>query len=315
MGHLISVDMGGTTIRAALFQPEGDTPVLTRRTSTAVGPSVEANICKVIRAVWPVGETVAAIGVAAPGPIDGQRGVVFRPPNIPGWDQFPLRQYLEEEFKVMVMVANDANMAAYGEWKNGAGRGYDHLLYLTISTGIGGGIITGGKLLVGAQGMAAELGHVTIDPSGPCCPCGIKGHLEAYASGPSIARYLKEQISSGRSTALARETEITPELIAKAAKKGDKLSIEAFSNAGCALGKALAGFLHIFNPSIIIFGGGVSQSMELFMPALQDSLARHVLSPKYLEGLKLVHAGLGDNTGVTGMMTFLRHNYRGAYAA
>ncbi|MHB8819570.1 MAG: ROK family protein, partial [Bellilinea sp.] len=143
------------------------------------------------------------IVVAVPGYLDINTGVIFEAPNVPGWIDLPLRDLLEEEFHTRVLLGNDANLAAIGEWRYGAGIGYDNLLYLTISTGIGGGAIINGKLMTGARGLAGEFGHFTIVPNGPLCGCGHRGHLEAVASGTAIAKYVSERIALGAESSLS----------------------------------------------------------------------------------------------------------------
>ncbi len=148
---------------------------------------------------------VRAIGVAVPGPLDPVTGVVSFTANIPDWENFPLKDKLEAHFNVPAAVGNDANMAALGEWKYGAGIGHQNLIYITISTGIGSGIISDGRLLLGHRGLAGELGHITVIPeNGPMCGCGKRGHLEAVASGTGIARYVAEQLANGRTSMLQR---------------------------------------------------------------------------------------------------------------
>ena len=189
-------------------------------------------LVKLIVSVWPASEPVAGIGVAAPGPVDPYQGIVLSAPNIPAWVNLPLASLLHERFGVPVSVGNDANMAALGEWKYGAGKGHRHLVYLTVSTGIGGGVIMDNRLLLGYHGLAAELGHITVEPGGPLCSCGQRGHLEALASGPAIARWVQAEIAQGAVSTLSTENPFTTKQIAEAARGGDDLAIRAFGRAG-----------------------------------------------------------------------------------
>jgi glucokinase len=189
---------------------------------------------------------------------------------------------------VPVHLDNDANLACLGEWKYGAGQGHSNVLYLTISTGIGGGVISHDRLLQGFHGLAAELGHVILDPDGPVCSCRISRHLEAFASGPAIARYVNERLAAGANSSLRAGSGLTARQVSEAAGQGDALAIEAFGRAGEYLGIAAANFLHTFNPSILIFGGGVSQVGDLLFKPFEQVLQR---VPSPLHGKPCHHAG------------------------
>jgi glucokinase len=254
-----------------------------------------------IDSVWPA-EEVAAISVACPGPLNPLEGLIISTPNIPAWVNFPLVQKLEQRYHVPTFLDNDANLAALGEWRYGAGRGHKNVLFLTISTGIGGGVISDDQLLSGARGMAAELGHITVLPGGPLCSCGRHGHLEAIASGTGIARYVQDRVDAGQPSSLLGGPKVTARMIAQAAQAGDALSREAFTYAGEFLGQAVADFLHMFNPSIVIFGGGVSQSGALLFDPMKTSLEKHVMDPAYLRELSITTAQLGDSAGLLGSL-------------
>jgi glucokinase len=301
MGNIVAVDIGGTQIRAALFSANSTEPLKHKRIPTHVpGGDPFERLVMAIASVLPE-DGVEAISVAAPGPLDPQTGIVISTPNIPGWVEYPLVDKLVERFHVPTYLGNDANLAALGEWRYGAGQGYHDVLYITISTGIGGGVISHDQLLLGARGLAAELGHITVLSDGPLCSCGQRGHLEAIASGPSIAAYVNEQLAAGRKSTL-QPGSLTGREVAEAAQNGDELAREAFIRAGEYLGQALADFLHMFDPSIVILGGGVSQSGSLFIETLQDSTRRHVMDQNFLKGLVITTAKLGDNAGLIGAL-------------
>jgi glucokinase len=303
MPHWIALDIGGTTLRAACYSPDNLTPAHLRKIpAQPAGPDTLPNIIELVRSVWPAGQTIAGIGVAAPGPVDPYAGVVLIAPSLPGWENLPLRQILSEALGTPVYVGNDANVAALGEWVYGAGQGHQDLIYLTISTGIGGGIIANGQLLLGANGLAGELGHVTVLPDGPLCSCGRRGHLEALASGPSIARWVEEQLQQGTSSGLPRAAHLSARQIALAAQAGDSLAGAAFERAGAFLGEALAIFINIFNPSAVILGGGVALSGELLFAPIRKILKRQVYSHHFLDKLKLTSAALGDEAGLLGAL-------------
>jgi glucokinase len=301
MGIYIAVDIGGTQMRAAAFPHQGYEPLQIKRIATQTpGYSTSERLITLIEDVIPSGEQITAIGVAAPGPLDPTTGVIFETPNIPTLHHFPLTGYLSEHFKKPVFLDNDANLAALGEWTAGAGQGHQHLIYLTISTGIGSGIIIAGHLLRGEQGLAPELGHTTVLPSGPLCGCGHHGHLEAVASGPAITRWAQQALEAGTASLLSKMQPLTAKIVAEAAAQGDKLAKDAYERAGTFIGQALADFVHIFNPSIIIFGGGVSRSGDLILSPIKKTLQKHVISPHHIKNLAITTAELGDNAGLIG---------------
>lgn len=308
MSLTIAIDIGGTHIRVAAYEPDSATPIAQHKTkSLATMPGTYDRLVKAIEFIWQAGN-VEAIGIASPGPLDPHSGVIHDTPNIPEWKNFPLGPKLSEHFGVPVRLDNDANMAGLAEWQFGAGRGHHDLVYLTISTGIGGGVISNNHLLQGYRGMGGELGHMLIDPSGPLCGCGHRGHIESFSSGPAIARYVREQIDAGRKTSLQADPNLSAAQVADAALKGDPLAISAFSRAGDYLGIAVANFLAIFNPSILVFGGGVSQVGDLLFKPFEESLRKHIFHPHYLDDLIIAKAALGDDAGLLGALALARMN-------
>jgi len=306
MSHTIAVDIGGTQIRVAVYEPDSIKPIAHQRTrSLASEPGVYDRLAKAIESVWPQG-SVGAIGIASPGPLDPHTGVILATPNIPEWQNFPLTSKLSEHFSVPAYLDNDANMAGLAEWQFGAGQGHQDVIYITISTGIGGGVITNGCLLQGFHGMGAELGHITIDPDGPICGCGQRGHVESFSSGPSIARYVMEQLKARQKSLLQTQSNLSAAHIAEAAREGDALAISAFERAGHYLGIGVANYLAIFNPSILIFGGGVSQVGDLLFQPFEQSLRKHTFHPHYLDDLVITKAALGDDAGLLGALALAR---------
>ena len=302
----IAIDIGGTHIRVAAYEPNSTTPVAHHRTKTlAQTPGVYDRLAEAIQHVWQEGQ-VTAIGIASPGPLDPHTGVILDTPNIPEWKDFPLVDKLTEQFGVPVYLDNDANMAGLAEWQYGAGKGHHDLVYLTISTGIGGGVISNDQLLQGFRGMGAELGHVLVDPNGPLCGCGKPGHIESFSSGPSIVRYFNEQLKAGKESSLQSHPNLGTAQIAETALTGDTLAISAFNNAGYYLGIAVANFLAIFDPSILIFGGGVSQAGDLLFKPFEESLRQHVFHPHYMDDLVITKAALGDDAGLLGALALAR---------
>ena len=307
MSIRIAVDLGGTHIRAASYRPEEIIPLKHHKIRTrSKDATIFERLLGLIERVTLAEETLDAIGIAAPGPLNPRTGVILDTPNIDGWDNFPIVEKLEAHFHVPVYLGNDANLAVLGEWRYGAGRGHEHLLYLTISTGVGGGVISAGHLLEGVDGLGAELGHVTVLADGPLCGCGHRGHLEALSSGTAIAKYVEEQLKDkSTESSLRSSTNRSAEAIALAAQNGDKLAQSAFNRAGKYLGIGVASFLHIFNPSVLIFGGGVSMSGDLLFKPFHASLKEHIFGLSYLENLKITTAALGDDAGLLGALALV----------
>jgi len=302
----VAIDIGGTHIRTAAYEPNSQTPIAHHRAkSLAHQPGVYDRLVAAVEKVWQK-DNVSAIGIASPGPLDPYTGIILDTPNIPEWVNFPLAPKLSEHFGVPVHLDNDANLAAVAEWQYGAGKGHHDLIYLTISTGIGGGVISSGNLIEGFHGMGGELGHMLIDPDGPPCGCGKNGHIEAFSSGPSIVRYVNEQLNTGEKSSLQADPNLSAAQVADAALKGDALAISAFSRAGDYLGIAVANFLAIFNPSILVFGGGVSQVGDLLFKPFEESLRKNIFHPHYLDDLVIAKAALGDDAGLLGALALAR---------
>ena len=301
MRTIVSIDIGGTRLRAAAYKQDQFQPISQKRIETkAKEPNAFGRLINLLEDIWPKNENVDAIGVSSPGPVDPHTGVIMVTPNIKEWRDFPITAKLTDHFGIPAYLDNDANLAGLAEWKFGAGRGHHNVLYLTVSTGVGGGVIINDQLLQGHHGLAAELGHTTIQADGPLCGCGQPGHLESFSSGTGIERFVAEQLKAGRESLLQPDKKNSAHAISEAAKQGDALSIEAYQNAGKYLGIGVANFLHAFDPSIVIFGGGVSQSGPLLFDSFHVSLKERVIHSRYLEGLVITRAELGDDSGLLG---------------
>ncbi len=298
--NYIVADVGGTHIRAACFPTQSPKPTTIKRILTQGQGSPHERLIKLIGSLIPDDEEISAIAVAAPGPCEPIEGIIYEAPNIPGWTNLPLKKLIQEHFNIPVAIGNDANLAALGEWRYGAGIGHHHLVYITVSTGIGAGVIINDQLLLGYHGLAAELGHTTVIPDGPLCGCGKKGHLEAVTSGPAIARWAEQELKRGVPSSLPMDKLITAKDVSLAATQGDKLSQDALARAGTYLGIAIADLLHVFNPSIVIIGGGVSRCGEAILSPIRAAMIDHVISPKYLDGLTVTACSLGDEVGLIG---------------
>jgi glucokinase len=247
-------------------------------------------------------EDLLGLGAGAPGPLDPATGVVFEPPNLEGWRDVPLAALLAEAIGIPAFIENDANAAAVGEAWVGAGAGVSDLIYITVSTGIGGGLIFGGELYHGTSGTAGEIGHMTIEPDGPTCTCGRRGHLEILASGTAIGRMATEAVVAGRPSTLSAlpRGEITAAAVAEAAAAGDVLAIEVYARAGGYIGVAAASLVNVLNPQMIVFGGGVSKAGELLLAPVRQAVRERAFE-RPAEAVRIVPVALGDDVGVVGV--------------
>jgi len=303
MDTYIAVDIGGTQLRAGVY-PAGETkPIATRRIPTQGKDQQPVDrVLDLIASVWPAQHEVKGIGMAAPGPTNSRLGIIYRAPNIPGWENLPLVNIAHDRFRVPVRLGNDANLAALGEWAYGSARGFSHVLYITVSTGIGGGIIDNGRLVEGVNGLAGEIGHITVQADGPLCGCGHRGHLESYASGTAIARYVGEQLALGVPSSLSDIPNPSARDVSLAAENGDPLAKTALARAGTYLGHGIADFLHVFNPAIIVLGGGVARSGSLLIEPMRLAITERIIAPEYMHGLTIVQGALGDDGGLLGAL-------------
>ena len=216
-------------MRAAVYQDDQREAVTQKRIKTnANEPDTFGRLLKLVEDVMPRDGKVDAIGASCPGPVDPKTGVIMFTPNIKEWRDFPFAAKLMKSFGVPTYVDNDANLAGLAEWKFGAARGHHNVLYLTVSTGVGGGVIINDRLLQGSHGLAAELGHTTVQADGPVCGCGQRGHLESFSSGTGIERFVADQLKAGRESILRADKKNSARDISDAAKQGDALSIEAY---------------------------------------------------------------------------------------
>ncbi len=297
---IVAVDLGATWIRAGRVSPDGQVHVDFRVATPQQGP--QAVIEVIAGAVHKLlqGGRPSRLGVAVPGPLSVREGVVFEPPNLHGWGEVPLRAMLEDRLGCPVVLENDANAAALGEWWRGAGRGSRHMVYITVSTGVGGGLVLDGALYRGATDVAGEIGHVFVDPTGPVCSCGRVGHLEGVAAGPAIVRWVEERLRNGEPSFLRGQQPLTAERVAGAAQQGDRLALEAFQRAGRYLGWAVGGLLNLLNPQVVVVGGGVARAgAVLFDPMLEA--AKATAFPAAWQAARVAQAALDDRAGLVGL--------------
>ncbi len=304
--YVVGVDLGGTKILTALVDLDGRVAGRVREATPHTGPDAVVDVIvgtvrRVLEDAHVDAGAIRGIGVGAPGPADPASGIVFEPPNLPGWHDVPLAARLTSRLAVTTYVENDANAAAVGERWAGAGKGVDDLIYMTISTGIGGGLIFNGRLYHGVSGTAGEVGHMVIDPNGPRCPCGRMGCLEALASGTSIARDARAAVASGRSTTLSTlaPEALTAADVARAARDGDPLARELFARAARYVGIGVANLVNLLNPAMVVIGGGVAKAGDLlFAPVRRIVLEEAFQRPG--AAVQITPAALGDDAGAVG---------------
>jgi glucokinase len=305
MHYAIGVDLGGTQVRAVLIDRDGHVYRFERAdTATIGGPAaVITQITELITAVQadiPSSEIIG-VGVGTPGPLDPFNGIVLEAPNLPGWLDVPLKSILQEQTGLTVAVGNDANVAALGEWRFGCGLGCHHFIYVTVSTGIGGGVIVDDHLLLGRKGIAGEVGHMTIQTDGPLCGCGNHGCWEAIASGTALARQAVAAIDLGRKSLIpeiAGNAPVGARHVAAAAAGGDELALELMQREGEMIGVGLANLMHLFAPDLIALGGGVMKSFYLLEPYIRRAIDERAMPPYRDTPIRV--ATLGDRVGVLG---------------
>jgi glucokinase len=304
--QFLVVDLGGTRVRSAVADVSGR---LTGRLEEATDhrDAAESCIAQIVdlarRSLELSGAPgVVATSVSAPGPLDPRSGYVFSPPNMPGWGTVPLGPRLAKALSLCVYVTNDANAGAMGEFMFGSGRGLDDVIYITVSTGVGGGVVSQGRLLQGSRGFASEIGHMTIDRHGPVCNCGSVGCLEMLASGTAIGRIFQERLESGE-TSIVQEWSLgrwaTAADIVRAADAGDPLATTVFSEAAEALGLGVTTCLHLFNPAVVALGGGVSKAGSRLFDRVREVVDRHAMEP-FKRSVRIVPAELGEDVGLVG---------------
>lgn len=307
---VLAIDLGGTKIVTALVDRKGRIISRDRRETEArkglsavVGRMIDA-VSKVTKGDGATVGEITVVGIAAPGPIDVESGLVTTPPNLPGWKDVPLRQMIQDELGLPTTLENDANAAALAEHRFGAGRGTAHMIYVTASTGIGGGFVVNGQLNRGATGAAGEIGHMTIVAQGPYCSCGNRGCLEALASGTAIARRARERVARGVPTLIAELAEgdrdrISAKLVAQAAAQGDIEAQEILNDAMNYLGVGMANLVNLFNPELIVIGGGLTNMGDPLFDSVRRVIDRRAF-PAAAQAVKVVPAYLGEDVGVLG---------------
>jgi glucokinase len=306
---VIGIDLGGTKVATAAADLEGSLlskvikPTCPERGVDAVIDTVVDSVKEAAASAGASKADIKSIGIGSPGPIDPEAGTVIFAPNLM-WHNVPIVHILEGILDLPVYLENDANVAGLGEYRFGAGRDSKNMIYITVSTGVGGGLILDGKIHAGSFGMAGEVGHMTIVNDGPLCGCGNQGCLEALAAGPAIARKARACVLHGEETIMAdmvsgRIEEITSKTVGEAALAGDILAKEIVDKTGEYLGIGVANLINVINPDAVVIGGGVSNMGELLLVPLRRAAGRRAIKAAF-EKVRIVKAELGSDAGVVG---------------
>jgi glucokinase len=312
--YVLGVDLGGTKISVGAMTADGSRqfalhslPTLAAEGADAVvgriGSMIETTIAETIGKTGAARDDFLGVGIGSPGPLDREHGLVITTPNL-GWHNFPLRDRISNDTGLRATLDNDANCATLGEWWIGAARGAQHVVGLTIGTGIGGGLILDGRLYHGASDAAGEVGHTTIDSTGRRCKCGNYGCLEAYASGPATADRAREALAGGEDSLLnamvdGRLEHLTAQHVYDASKQGDDVAREVVRETARFIGTGIANLLNLFNPNVVVLAGGVAQAGEDLFSPLRAEVRRRAFKPS-VEACRIVPGALGGAAGVVG---------------
>lgn len=301
--YIFGVDIGGTTVKLGFFDREGtlldkwEIPTRTEDGGCNILPDVAESISEKLKEKDVAIEDVAGIGVGAPGPIDGE-GVVHRAVNL-GWGVFSIKKTLEDILHLPVMAGNDANVAALGEMWKGGGRGSRDMIMVTLGTGVGGGIITNGRILTGVCGAGGEIGHVHVeDAETESCNCGNYGCLEQYTSATGITRLANKKLAGCDKESVLRGGEVSAKTVFDAVKQKDALAMEVAEEFGKYLGDGLAVIASVINPDTIVIGGGVSRAGEILMDYIKPHYEKNVFHGS--REVKFALATLGNDAGIYG---------------
>ncbi len=313
--HYIAIDLGGTKIYTVLACRQKGILAETRLATQAdAGPDalMEQLVSSVKDVLEKAGcgqKDISAAAVCVAGFFDWQDKILVSAPNLPGMNGLPLEEMLRAKLGVEVLAENDANAAALGEARLGAGRGCSDLVFVTVSTGIGAGLITGGRIYRGGKGFAGELGHMAVKHDGELCGCGRRGCLETVSSGTAIAREAKKAVEQGIVTILGenKHAEITAPDVFAAAAKGDAVALSIIKDAADCLGIGLVNVVNLLNPELIVIGGGVAEAGESFLSPLRQTIASRAVIPA-ARSVKLRKAQLGVRAGVLGLLCLLEED-------
>ncbi|MDE0399033.1 MAG: ROK family glucokinase [Candidatus Poribacteria bacterium] len=318
--NVIGVDMGGTKILSAVIDAEGNilgTAKVSTKADAGTSVVIDRIAASIQQAIGKSGVTAAsieAVGIGAPGPLDPETGVVIFAPNL-GWRDVPLKAELEARVGIPTFVDNDVNVGTLGEHAFGAGKGVQNIVGIFVGTGIGGGIILHGELFHGASKTAGEIGHIIVKADGPKCGCGVRGCLEALASRTAMTKQLQKAIKKkGKKSVISKLTDgdlsaIRSGVLAKAIRSNDKLTLKVFKKATKYLGIGIGSIVNFLNPEMIILGGGVVEALDdTFLDNIRAAAEKYAL-PNTLDGVQIVRAKLGDNSGILGAAALARQRF------
>jgi glucokinase len=311
---IIGVDFGATFIKAGLVDSRG--AIIKKSVfSSADYPKRESLIQRIVAEVKALASSahsrVIGLGIGVPGPVDCKKGIIYNLVNVKGWKMAPLKSEIEKKISVPVFIDNDANAACAGEAMWGAGRGYSDIICVTLGSGVGTGVMIEKKIFRGRGYSAAEIGHVCLDIDGPACNCGANGCIETFIGNSYLVKSVVEKLKSGEKSSVLKlagfdYSAITPKLINIAAKKGDKFCINVWETAGRYLGTALAGVVNIFNPEIIIIGGGLSKTGAMLFNPVRKTIKRRSMKV-FTKGLKVCRARFVQDSGTVGAAALVLH--------
>ena len=305
--HIIGIDIGGTKLATVVADKNGNILHKVRKpTESEKGPHHAVGLLltmvdEVLDLAGLKCEHISGIGVSCGGPLDTKTGIIYSPPNLPGWDALPLKEMIEAEFDIPTVIENDANASALAEAKFGGGRGYEYVLYMTMSTGIGGGIVANGEIYHGANDSAGEVGHQILLPDGPLCGCGQYGCLEALCSGPSIARRAQEAMADQPHTRILALADglidsVRSEHVLQAAREGDALAVALMEETAYYMGWGIANLVNILNPQIVLLGTVAVAAGDLLLNPIRRTVTEMAME-RPAEAVKIMPAELGDSIG------------------
>jgi len=302
----IGIDAGGTKVEGVVVDCARDLRILARVVVETPATDAEASartIVAVARDLLAAHPTAVAVGVGAAGMVDRQ-GVMHYAPNV-AWREFPLRERIQRGVGLPTLVDNDANVAAWGEFRFGAGRPYRHMLLVTVGTGIGGGIVTDGVLYRGAHGFAAEIGHIIVEPGGPRCGCGNLGCWEQVASGRAIGRLGREAALEHTQSLIVElaggdPERVTGRVVTAAAKQKDPVAVHVLAEVGRRLGEGIAGLVNVLDPEVVVVGGGAIDAGDLLLGPARQAFEESVEAPKHRPVVPILPAAMGNDAGAIG---------------
>jgi len=304
----VGIDLGGTNIKIGLISQQGR--ILKNKVLTTANfknryqliTTVVNSIKQFILEERLKANSILGLGMGLPGPVDSKRGVVYFFPNIPGWNNVPLKKIMEDKLKLPTFIDNDVNLITLAEWKYGAGRGTNNMVCLTLGTGVGGGIIAEGRLYRGENLIAGEIGHIPINEDGPVCNCGGRGCLERYVGNKYILQEARRRLKNKR---------LSLEELTRSAKRGHRSAINIWQSVGRHIGVALTGVVNLLNPSKIVIGGGVSEAGPVLFTEISKTLKKRAM-PQQAKSVKVLKAKLGSNAGIIGALILVKDklNYK-----